>query len=225
MADIEDRVVREGVGDGVVRDGVMRDGVIRVAAAVAAREPDALNAALDEAVAAELGEVVDEVLLQSILFVGYPAGLDALSAWRGRAAAPAPPPTAEDPALWVTRGARVCQAVYGEQYGPLRNSVRRLHPDVEEWVVSHGYGRVLGRAGLDLVTRELAIVAQLAVLGATRQLYSHARGALRVGASVADVERALEIADTWVPETARARVAQVWSEVCSRSTDDQERVS
>ena len=219
MADMEDRVVREGV----VGTGVMRDGVIRVAAAVAAREPDALDAALDEAVAAELGEAVDEVLLQSILFVGYPVGLDALSAWRGRAAAPAP--TAEDSALWVTRGARVCQAVYGEQYGPLRNNMRSLHPDVEEWVVSHGYGRVLGRAGLDLVTRELAIVAQLAVLGATRQLYSHARGALRVGASVADVECALEIADPWVPEAARARVAQVWSEVCSRSTDDQERIS
>lgn len=221
MADRAGRVA----GEGVTRERVIRDCVVRIAAAVAARETTALDAALDLAVAADLDEAVDEVLLQSILFVGYPAGLDALSAWRGRAPRPAPPPTTEDPQLWVARGARVCQAVYGEQYGPLRKNVRRLHPDAEEWIVSHGYGRVLGRAGLDLITRELAIVAQLAVLGATRQLYSHARGALRVGASVADVDRALEIADSWIPETTRARVAQVWSEVRSRSTDEQERVS
>jgi len=193
-----------------------RDIVLRVAAAVAAREAEPLGVALTEAASENLGELVDEVLLQSILFVGYPVALEALAAWRKVSREPPPPPTVEDPSVWPERGARLCKEVYGDQYGPLRKNIRALHPDAERWMIAEGYGRVLGRAGLDLVTRELAIVAQLAVLGAPRQLYSHARGALRVGAALADVETALAIAGPWIPETSRTDVERVWNEVRSR---------
>jgi 4-carboxymuconolactone decarboxylase len=46
-----------------------------------------------------------------------------------------------------------------------------------------GYGKVLSRPGLDIVDREMAIVACLMVENREAQLHSHIRGALSVGAS------------------------------------------
>lgn len=190
--------------------------IVCVAAAVAGRDPRALEEALRAADAAGAGEAVDEVLLQSVLFVGYPLGLEALAAWRRVSSAPAPLPTQEDPRMWVERGARVCQAVYGSQYQRLRDNIRDLHADAERWMVVDGYGRVLGRAGLDLATRELAIVAQLTVLGAHRQLYSHARGALNVGALETDVEAAIAAAAPYLTAEGQAAALDVWSDVRAR---------
>lgn len=85
-------------------------------------------------------------------------------------------------------------------------------------MVNEGYGKVLGRPGLPLVTRELCIAALLAALDAPRQLYSHLRGALNAGAPREAVEATLHAAaevsppdvarrawDTWI--TLQARVA------------------
>lgn len=83
-------------------------------------------------------------------------------------------------------------------------------------MVVEGYGKVLGRPGLALKTRELCIVAILAVRGARVQLYSHLRGALNVGAEMAEVESALACALDYASED-RARTAwEVWSEVRRR---------
>lgn len=61
-------------------------------------------------------------------------------------------------------------------------------------MVEGGYGRVIGRPGLDLATRELCIAALLVVWDTPRQLHSHLRGALNTGAAAADLRRAVSIA-------------------------------
>lgn len=63
----------------------------------------------------------------------------------------------------------------------------RYHPDLAEWILVDGYGKVLARPGLTLVERELIVVAVLAALRLPMQLESHERGALRVGASKREV--------------------------------------
>ncbi len=160
------------------------------------------DAAVEEALAAASrrvasGEVrqeaVEEALLQGHLFVGYPATLAALERWRDMGH-PAPPGRVAGPDERRERGERLCRAVYGKNYGKLRNNVRRLHPDMDRWMVEEGYGRVLGRPGLGLVVRELCVVALLARTGHGPQLHSHLRGALSVGASSEQVEAALRIA-------------------------------
>ena len=79
-----------------------------------------------------------------------------------------------------------------------------------------GYGKVLGRPGLDLKTRELCIGAQLAGMDATRQLHAHLRGCLNVGATVDEVDAALEaVGDIIGPERARA-AGRVWEKVRER---------
>ena len=84
-------------------------------------------------------------------------------------------------------------------------------------MVVEGYGKVLGRPGLTLLTRELCIVASLAVLGASKQLYSHMRGALNVGARCSDVDVALTEAGIFGSEEGRIAVRKMWEKVKTRN--------
>ena len=111
----------------------------------------------------------------------------------------------------------MCGSVYAGHYDKLRETVRALHPDLEQWMVVEGYGKVLGRPGLPLTTRELCIVASLAVLGAPKQLYSHLRGALNVGAKASDVEEALAQAEPYLDEDGRRASMKVWDKVQERN--------
>ena len=159
---------------------------------------------------------VEEVLLQSYLFLGFPASLNGMGLWR-RLAGPAPSAPLElDCPKWANRGLEVCRAVYVDQYDTLREAVRALHPDLEQWILVEGYGKVLARPGLALTTRELCIVAILAVLGAQKQLYSHLRGALNVGADASDVEQALDHADPFLDQQGRRDSRRVWRKVQKR---------
>ncbi|MEO8448655.1 MAG: carboxymuconolactone decarboxylase family protein [Gemmatimonadota bacterium] len=159
----------------------------------------------------------DELILQSILMVGYPRALTGAQVWRAVAAAAAD--SLEDGAdfsqvpAWLARGAEVCRAVYGGGYDKLRANVRALHPAMDAWMVTEGYGRTLGRAGLDLLRREYCVIAQVSVLGAERQLHSHLRGALNIGASVPSLDRVLALAlpDTGPAETAAAEA--LWGRI------------
>lgn len=192
--------------------------LVALSATIAHRDRELLEVALAEAGQRAPAAHVEEVLLQSYLFVGYPAALQAIGRWREMSGRPAPEAVESDWAAWAERGAQVCSAVYGGQYERLRRNVRALHPDMEQWMVTEGYGKVIGRPGLVLTTRELCIVALLAVQDAPQQLYSHLRGALHVGASRADIEATLAVAAA-VAGSARAEVAQqVWQHVQARSS-------
>ncbi|MBT8478074.1 MAG: carboxymuconolactone decarboxylase family protein [Gemmatimonadetes bacterium] len=162
---------------------------------------------------------VEEALLQSYLFLGFPAALTALAEWRelsgGRALPEPEPMDLED---WRRRGEEVCRTVYGRAYDKLRASVRRVHPAMDAWMIQEGYGKVLAREGLDLKSRELCIVSILSATGWEPQLHSHLRGALHAGCDEASVEYAveagLEFTDSGVwREAAR----HLWSRVRERS--------
>lgn len=139
---------------------------------------------------------VDELLLQSTLMVGWPRALVAAAICR-RVSGPVH--SLEDGAdygrlpEWQERGESVCRTIYGANYDRLRSNIQELHPALDAWMVTEGYGRTLGRPGLDLARRELTIVAQVAVQGAQRQLHSHLRGALHAGVSRQALDSALAI--------------------------------
>ena len=186
--------------------------LVRLSASLATRDPAAIRASMVAALDAD-PVAVEEVLLQSHLFVGFPDALNALGLWREISGRPASPPLGEDPREWDARGEEVCAAVYGANYRKLRANVRTLHPDVDGWMVAGGYGRVIGRPGLDLATRELCIAALLAVWNVPRQLHSHLRGALNAGASVARVDEAMRIACGFMDDEGSARAWALWDEI------------
>src|SRR3982751_6634473 len=180
--------------------------LVRTAAVIAAGDELAIRAALADASEAVRTEWVEELILQSYLFCGFPRSLNAMREWRrltGNAVA------AEvddgDTAEWRRRGEETCQLVYGEMYERLRVNIRGLHPELDEWMIVEGYGKVLSRPGLDLGRRELCIVAACAASGQDRQLHSHLRGALNVGVPSSVIDDALQaIVDLIGDERARS---------------------
>lgn len=199
--------------------------LIALCAAVGARNKAALSITIDQAAASANPADVEEALLQSYLFVGYPVALQALGMWRERTGNQASPHrTKDDPREWRQRGEVVCAQVYAGQYDRLRANIARLHPDMERWMLEEGYGKVLGRPNLDLKVRELCVIAVLVGLDAPQQLYSHLRGALNVGATNEEVETAVEIACTQATLSAKENARKVWKDLkAQRDANAEER--
>jgi len=191
--------------------------LIALAAAIATGQDTRVAERARQAAAAEVPPVwVDELLLQSVLMTGWPRALNAAAIWRresGRAAPATDGSLLEGPDVWRPRGEATCATVYGANYSRLRENVRTLHPALDAWMITDGYGRILSRPGLDLARRELCVIAQTAVQGADRQLHSHLRGALHAGASAALVEEALAVVAEDLPAPLAERAERTWARV------------
>ena len=196
--------------------------LLAMCAALGARNKAALSITMDQAANTVDQSEAEEALLQSYLFVGYPIALQAFAMWRERTGKEAPAPVPENPAQWKARGETICAQVYGGQYERLRGNIARLHPDMERWMLEEGYGRVLGRPGLDLKVRELCIVAVLIGLDAPQQLYSHLRGALNVGATQDEVDTTVEIACAHTSLAAKDNARKVWRDLKARRSEKAE---
>ena len=194
--------------------------LVRFAAAIAQGDQKQLRRIVADCRAVEVpARWVDELLLQSVLMVGYPRTLIAAGAWRdgGPPAPKADPDAAYRQAdEWARRGEKTCRLVYGDNYERLRDNVRRLHPALDAWMVTEGYGRTLSRPGLDLRRRELCTVAQTAVLDTPHQLHSHLRGALHAGATEKEIEETLALATAGLPARRRSRITSLWDGVRTR---------
>jgi 4-carboxymuconolactone decarboxylase len=156
---------------------------------------------------------VEELLLQTYLFAGFPRALNATREWRRVQ----PEPVLGDALRTADEiradGEATCSAVYGDLYRRLRGNIRSLHPLLDEWMIVEGYGKVLSRSGLDLGRRELCVLAACAAAGQDRQLHSHLHGALNVGVSASVVDDVIEtIADLLGPDRAHS-VRLLWARV------------
>ncbi len=195
-------------------------GLVRVAIAVATGDTAALKERLLGARAAQTPERwVDELLLQSLLNVGYALGLQAFAVWRDVSPAPAGSEALSHEAWrdWAERGPRVCGAVYGRTYHKLLVNLRALHPALETLVVVDAYGKLIGRDGLDLKRRELCTLAEIAVLDTPRQLHAHLRGALNTGSAPEEVDEALALVEQDVGAERALRAWELWADVRGRN--------
>jgi len=140
---------------------------------------------------------VEELILQTYLFAGFPRALNSMREWRRLRPEVVVESNADsggsgDVDDWRRTGVVTCHAVYGSMYEKLRENIRALHPLLDEWMITEGYGKVLSRPGLDLPRRELCIVAACAAAGQDRQLHSHLHGARNVGVAASTVDAAIE---------------------------------
>ena len=185
--------------------------LVQLSAAIAASDEATVRYWLTQAARDVPPMHVEELLLQSYLFCGFPRALNAAREWRRVSQRTAPTSDESDDLLgeeWRERGEQTCAAVYGAMYDKLRLNVRDLHPALDNWMVVDGYGKVLARPGLDLRRRELCIVAACAAMGQDRQLHSHLRGAINVGVSAGALDDALD-AIAGLIGAERARSAQL----------------
>ena len=210
---------RDTMGSSDALDFEMRT-LVRLAGIISAGTEPQLRESLSRAAAECRAEWVEEVVLQSYLFAGFPRALNAAREWRrisGRAAPESDEGENFDNApRWRAEGETTCATVYGPFYERLRHNIRQLHPALDAWMIIDGYGKVLSRPALDLRRRELCIVAACALARQDRQLHSHLHGALHAGASRAEVQDAIDsVADLLGPEDT-GRYHQLFARVPGR---------
>ena len=87
---------------------------------------------------------------------------------------------ADDRAL-LDRGLEVTKQLWGERSGGGGMPAQKLAPDFFKMVTEFCFGGFWSRPGLDLRSRSLCTVAQLAALGKTNELKGHLMGALNLG--------------------------------------------
>ena len=92
---------------------------------------------------------------------------------------------------WWRRGNELCQQVYGTQFDRLRENLGRIHPELSDWLIFEGYGKVLARPVLTPRERELWIIPILMVLDVPEQFFSHLRGARNLEVPISRIQGAL----------------------------------
>ena len=164
---LKEMMTRAPADDGTVASPAALDAethaLVRLAGIITAGSEIQMRASLVHAAAACRPEWVEEVVLQSYLFAGFPRALNAAREWRrisGRSAPDSDEGEDFDQASrWRSEGEATCAIVYGPFYERLRHNIRELHPALDAWMIVEGYGKVLSRQALDLRRRELCIVS------------------------------------------------------------------
>lgn len=86
------------------------------------------------------------------------------------------------------RGWEKLQEIDGEAGERVIESLKDIAPDLARYVIEFPFGDIYSRPGLDLKSREIAVVAALTALGnAAPQLKVHIHGALNVGCTRKEV--------------------------------------
>jgi 4-carboxymuconolactone decarboxylase len=189
--------------------------LIDLAAVLAAGAEGEMRSSLEAAAKGSVDPVwVEELVLQTYLFAGFPRTLNGMRLWRRASNRVVETADFEESlsSLWTSRGEKTCEEVYGTLYKRLRANIRSLHPALDTWMIDL-YGRVLGRPGLDLKRRELCIVAVCAALEQDRQLHSHLHGALNAGASPEEVDETLRIVAPRMSAESSHRYSLLWTRV------------
>ncbi len=184
--------------------------LLLLAFAITTRDKELLHELRTTAPAGEPDREWRETLLQTHLFAGFPSVVEALRVLSrigglGKPASEEEAHEADD----FERGQKLFSAVYGSNEELVRRQIASAHPLFERWVLGHAYGRVLSRDGLAPRMRELLAVTCLCAQGLERQLASHVRGAIALGATRNDVEEILTLLEGRIPEDALARARVV----------------
>src|SRR3954463_574898 len=86
--------------------------LVRLAAVVAASDETVVREELAAAVSTVPHAWIEELLLQTYLFAGFPRALNAFREWRRLVPQIADADASSDTASWTSRGIATCKAVY-----------------------------------------------------------------------------------------------------------------
>src|SRR6476661_4916386 len=102
--------------------------LVQVAAVVAAGSEAEVRQVLESAERCVPHAWIEELLLQTYLFAGFPRALNAFREWRRRVPEPAADQAdaSMDVASWEARGRETCRRVYGAMYDKLRHNINGL---------------------------------------------------------------------------------------------------
>ncbi len=188
--------------------------LLRLSVAVALYNPEETRSAIDQALSAG-GSVlrIKETILQNYLFSGFPNAIEGLIVLNAMLEEKKLRDENYDDLRSLDRiqedGADLCMHIYQKNFEKLMANMKSLSPEIHQWMLYEGYGKILSRPVLTAKVRELCVVATLTALGRDRQLVSHIRGARNVGASVDEISETLDTIADWVPPTHLARARKI----------------
>jgi len=143
-----------------------------------------------------------EAVLQAHLFAGMPRVVEAWGVLQSVGGLGTPDEEeARHQGDAFEAGRALFERIYANQAEAVRSTLKGFHPVLDRWIEGHAYGRVLARPGLPPDRRELLAVACLASLGQDRQLASHVRGAVFVGAGPEELHETMDTIRDLVDET------------------------
>lgn len=159
-----------------------------LSAAIAGRDEKAMDLIMRLALKDGISSgSINEIILQSHLFLGFPAMIEAARMFAGirgltRKSAKLPEPYKGDACRnWNHQGLRKIRGIYGVKFERLVKYINSFSPQILSWMINDGYGQVLSRPGVSFKLRELSVVATLTVTGYEHQLKAHIRGTLNHG--------------------------------------------
>ncbi len=133
-----------------------------------------------------------EVLLQTYLFAGYPSALISLSVYSEYFKVDEKWFELWDIRKFKERGENNCRKIYGSKFEKLISNINSFSPEISDWLVTEGYGKVFGRKGLSLKEREVCNITVLSALRFESQLYSHINGGHRTGLHWKEIEAVID---------------------------------
>ncbi len=169
-----------------------------LSAAIAVSNADLTEKVIKTLKQLDVGDlVIYETVLQSYLFLGFPRMIEASLVYNkvygdienNEDIRKISEIEAEN---WYEDGIKLCRVVYGKNFEKLKKRFLSVSPELFQWMVLEGYGKVLSRPGMNQIERELAEVAALIVDKRERQLVSHILGSLNVGATMSIIKRVNE---------------------------------
>ncbi len=198
-----------------------------VAASAALGDATALKRAIENALAAGCpAATLREALLMLAPFGGFPRTLDALAHFQAVLTRLGCDSLLADATLddlphadHAARGRPFFERVYGDDTQRIFTRLLALDPELPHWVIEDAYGRVLSRPGLAAAQRERLAVVFLCALRLPNQLSGHVRGALRCGATAAEVERSLAAAESLLTPEFVADARRVLTRAAPRRRD------
>lgn len=122
-----------------------------------------------------------ETILQSYLFCGFPAAIESLRIFRDYYPDFKFQKSRYDLNKFKIDGKNNCKLIYKKNYKKLIENMKNFSPDLKDWMIIEGYGKVLGRKGLSLLEREYINVSILITRLYLNQLHSHLKGCIHLG--------------------------------------------
>jgi AhpD family alkylhydroperoxidase len=143
----------------------------------------------------ELGQArsdLEEVLLQAILFCGFPRVINAFRVlseqWPTQAS---PSGGGVEPNTQRSVGDALFRSIYSDNTAAVEAMLLSYHEELHEFVLDTAYGRILSRPGLAPRIRELLAIGVLALTDQSPQLLAHGRGAAHFGATTEEIREAI----------------------------------
>jgi 4-carboxymuconolactone decarboxylase len=193
--------------------------LVRISCAVCLRDESKLEKEIQKALNSGVEPTtIREAILQTYLFAGYASTINAFIVFNRLVQNNSTFLQESNGSIeqWRTRGEELCRKIYGSQFERMVENMNKLHPDLADWMIAEGYGKVLSRPFLTPLVRELLIVAMTAVLNVERQFHSHVRGALHVGATPEQLQEVFHEAKGFMDRSTVPALQKILNQVSSR---------